>query len=371
MRVDSLVLEHFRNISEMEFFPVSGVNVIFGENAQGKTNLLEAIWLFTGMKSFRNTKEKDLISFGQPRARMELSYFNDSREQTAEILIQEKKKVSIGGISYPSSSALCGEFLGVIFSPGHLNLIKGSPAERRKFLNTALCQIKPTYTANLTKFNRILQQRNMLLKDIPYHSELLDTLEIWDETFSSLSASLIFSRKEYLGEMKGFLEDFYGGIAGGKEQISLSYFSSSDKPLEGQTKEELREEISLLLKETRKEDLLSGCTAIGPHRDDLVIELNHLPVKTFGSQGQQRSCALSLKMAEAAIVHQKTGKQPVALLDDVMSELDQSRQDFLLNHIEGWQVFITCCEPSHILLSKTENNGNLFQMKEGKLCSSI
>ncbi len=368
MKVNSLLLDQYRNIDHMEFSPVSGVNVIYGENAQGKTNLLEAIWLFTGLRSFRGSKEKEQVRFGQKQARLEMNYFNDVREQTAVITINEKKKASVGGVSYPSCSALCGEFLGVIFSPGHLSLIQGGPTERRKFLNQALCQLRPNYAGKMTQYHHILQQRNILLKDITYHSELLDTLDVWDETLAALSASLIWARKQYLTELTGNLKEFYGGISGGREEISLSYLSAG--PLEGTSEAQLQEEMKLLIQNSRKEDLIAGYTTVGPHRDDLEIRLNGLPAKNFGSQGQQRSCALSLKMAEAAIVHKTTGKQPVALLDDVMSELDSSRQDYLLNHIEGWQVFITCCEPSHILLSKTDDSGNLFELKGGHLCSS-
>lgn len=369
MKVNSLKIDQFRNIDHMEFYPVPGVNVIYGENAQGKTNLLESIWLFTGLRSFRGSKEKELVQFEKDRARLEMEFFDDIRDRQAIVEIAEKKKASIGGVSYDSCSKLCGEFLGIIFSPGHLSLVQGGPAERRKFINMALCQLRPNYANQLTQYNRILQQRNVLLKDVTYHSELLDTLDIWDDNLATLSASLIRARKQYLEELTPFLEEFYGGISGGREEISVLY--SSGGVLEGTTQDQLKQEMLELLKTSRKEDLLAGYTTVGPHRDDLDIRLNGIPVKSFGSQGQQRSCALSLKMSEASLIQKLTGKQPVALLDDVMSELDASRQDYILNHIEGWQVFITCCEPSSILLSKTNDSGNLFELKGGRLCSSI
>lgn len=369
MKVNSLTIDHFRNIEHMEFLPVEGVNVIYGENAQGKSNLLEAIWLFTGLRSFRGSKEKELIQFGQPKAELQMEFDNDLQNVEATIDIAEKKTATLGGVSYGSCSKLCGEFLGIIFSPGHLSLIQGGPAERRKFINQALCQLKPKYASNLTQFNRILQQRNVLLKDLTYHSELYDTLEIWDDTLASLSAYLILERKKYLSELTPFLEEFYGGISGGREAIKLSY--ASGIPLESTSFEELKEEVLIALQKNRKEDILSGVTNLGPHRDDLTILLDDIPVKSFGSQGQQRSCALSLKMSEAAIIKKITGYQPVALLDDVMSELDSHRQDYILNHIEGWQVFITCCEPSAILQSREVNRENMFEIKGGHLCSSI
>ena len=368
MKVNSLTLDNFRNIEHLELEPVEGVNIIYGENAQGKSNLLEGIWLFTGLRSFRGSKEKELVRFGQDFAKLQLSFNDDLRDVDATIDIAEKKTATLGGVSYGSCSKLCGEFLGIIFSPGHLSLVQGGPSERRKFINMALCQLKPKYASNLTQFNKILQQRNVLLKDITYHTELYDTLEIWDENLAAYSAYLIDERRKYLEELTPFLEDFYGGISGGRERINIAY--SSGLTLESTTPAELKEEVLLSLKQHRREDILSGVTGLGPHRDDLDIRLDGIPVKNFGSQGQQRSCALSLKMSEAAIIKKITGKQPVALLDDVMSELDSHRQDYILNHIEGWQVFITCCEPSSILLSRKAENGKMFEIQGGKLCSS-
>lgn len=367
MKVESLTVRNFRNIEEMDFVPDSGVNVIYGENAQGKSNLLEAMWLFSGLRSFRGSKEKELIRFGADAAQLKMEFNNDIRNLSAQLDIGEKKKAILGGVPQSSSSKLIGEFLAIIFSPGNLELVRGGPAERRKFINAALCQLKPNYASRLSKFNRILQQRNILLKDISYHSELLDTLEIWDERFAKFAAYLILERENYLAELEPFLTEFYEGISGGREKVGISY--SSDLSAESKKPEELMQEIILSLKEHRRDDMLAGYTTAGPHRDDLTVTLNGMNVKTFGSQGQQRSCALSMKMAEGSIIRQFTGKQPVVLLDDVMSELDIHRQDYILNHIEGWQVFITCCEPSEILKTKSAS-GKMFEIKEGKICSS-
>ena len=369
MNVESLSIQDYRNIESIEFLPAPGVNVIYGENAQGKTNLLEAIWLFTGLRSFRGSKERELRRFGAEAARLSMNFHNDVRDMTADILITDKKTASVGGLPYGSSTKLVGEFLAIIFAPQHLDLIKGGPAERRKFINQALCQLKPNYAKNLTQFNRAMQQRNQLLKDAIYHSELYDTLDVWDDRFSSFGAVVISERMKYLEALRPFLDEFYGGISGGREQISIEYsagfgdvqgsFSSDDPAV-------IKEELMAQLKAHRREDSFAGFTTIGPHRDDLNVKLDGISVKSFGSQGQQRSCALSLKMSEASVIRSLTGKQPVALLDDVMSELDAGRQDYILNHIDGWQVFITCCEPSTILLSKTEN-GKLFEVAGGKL----
>lgn len=368
MIIRKMHLTNFRNYESLsvDFDPF--VNILYGSNAQGKTNLLEAIWLFTGMRSFRNTREKNLIRFGKERSVLTMEYFNDVREQQAEITIQDKKSLVLGGVKKPSASSMVGEFLGTVFSPNHLELIKGGPGERRKFVNQALSELRPGYANRLMQFHKILQQRNTLLKDLKYHSELLETLDIWDETFASLSAYLIRERRKYLEQLMPHLQNFYSGISSGREQIEASYITGF--PLEGNDASQWREPIIRTLQEHREEDILAGFSTVGPHRDDIQITLNGLSVKNFGSQGQQRSCALSMKMAEAAVIRQITGKQPVVLLDDVMSELDSSRQDYILNHIEGWQVFLTCCEPSGILLSKQSEKGNLFEIKGGCLCSS-
>ncbi len=339
MIVQSLDISNYRNIEEIEFQPSPGVNVIFGENAQGKTNLLEAIWLFTGLRSFRGSKERELRRFDTEAAKLSMAFHNDVRDMTADILITDKKTASLGGLPYGASTKLVGEFLAVIFAPQHLDLIKGGPAERRKFLNQALCQLKPNYAKALTQFNRAMQQRNQLLKDAIYHSELYDTLDVWDDRFCSFGSYVISERMKYLDELRPFLEEFYGGISGGREQITVEYAAGA-----GEEAHTFSSEDPAVIKE------------------ELALS-----AKSFGSQGQQRSCALSLKMSEGFVIRALTGKQPVALLDDVMSELDAGRQDYILNHIEGWQVFLTCCEPSSILLSKQSENGKLFEVAGGRL----
>lgn len=370
MKVNSLEIQNYRNIENIKIDPCDTVNIIYGENAQGKTNLLEALWLFTGCRSFRGATEKEMILFDDELktkdfAKLKMSFSDEKSEHQAELILTEKKKAILDGIEHNSSSVFFGEFLGIIFAPQHLNLVKGGPNERRKFINQALCQLRPKYSNVLTDFNKIIEQRNALLHDVSYHSELLDTLDIWDERLASYSAVIITQRLRYLKEMEPFLKDIYSGISSGKEQIDIKY--DSKIPIENDDVEEIKENIYKALKAARKEDIRNGSTSIGPHRDDILITLDGLPVKSFGSQGQQRSCALALKLSEAAVIKKITGKQPIAFLDDVMSELDASRQDYILNHIEGWQVFITCCDPSSILKSKT---GKVFEIKEGKLCSS-
>lgn len=364
MRVNYLKAQNFRNINDIEIDPCENVNIIYGENAQGKTNLLESIWLFTGFRSFRGSKEQEFIKFGSDYSKLNLGFFGNDREQAATLLINEKRNAQLNEVSLSSASKLVGEFLAVVFSPINLTLIKEGPCERRKFLDTALCQLKPSYANNLSQYNRTLVQRNVLLKDITYHSELYDTLEIWDEKLSIIAANIIFERINYINKLKPVVSDIYTGLSSGREKMTVEYQMQSN--FESNDLKSFQQEMFQMLKTGRKADILNGTTGIGPHRDDLKIEIDNLSARNFGSQGQQRSCALSLKLSEAALIKNITGQQPVALLDDVMSELDSARQDYILNHIEGWQVFITCCEPTPLLKM---NSGKAFKLKEGHLCT--
>ena len=280
-----------------------------------------------------------------------MAFYNDVRDMTADILITDKKTASLGGLPYGASTKLVGEFLAVIFAPQHLDLIKGGPAERRKFLNQALCQLKPNYAKALTQFNRAMQQRNQLLKDAIYHSELYDTLDVWDDRFCSFGSYVISERMKYLDELRPFLEEFYGGISGGREQITVEYAAGAGEEAHTFSSEDpagIKEELAELLKAHRREDAFAGFTTVGPHRDDLLLELNGTDVRTYGSQGQQRTTALSLKLSEIALIERLRQEKPVLLLDDVFSELDEGRRSLLLSAIDGCQGLITCTHLSEL-----------------------
>lgn len=360
MKVTRLSASHYRNLNEIEIFPQEGVNIIYGENAQGKTNLLESIWMFTGCRSFRGAKDAELISLQDKAARLDMDFYACGRDQNASLLLDEKRHAVLNGVQLSSATRLMGEFRAVVFSPVHLSLVKEGPAQRRRFLDLALSQLKPRYASVLSQYNRALAQRNILLKDIPYHAELMDTLEIWDDKLSMLGAQIIYQRRCYVERMQESAASFYHGLSRGREVLHLAYVSS----MEGQTTAQLSQELREKLARARREDLKNGRTSIGPHRDDLEILVDQMSARIYGSQGQQRSCALSMKLSEAVLIREITGEQPVALLDDVMSELDAGRQDYILNHIEGWQVFITCCEPSSLLRLCA---GKTFSLRSGRL----
>lgn len=362
MRVNALLADNYRNLEHVFLEPDPGVNVIYGENAQGKTNLLESIWMFTGCRSFRGTKDAELVNFGEPGARLQLNFFAQEREQTASLLIEKRRSAALNGVKLPAANRLMGNFAAVVFAPVHLSLVQSGPAERRKFLDMALCQLRPRYANLLTSYNHTLLQRNALLKDIVRHSELLDTLDVWDDRLAAFGASIIFDRINYVKKLRIFADKFYAGLSRGRESFDVNYLNQF--AAECKDVYELKDLLVGQLKNSRKDDIYGGSTSVGPHRDDLIITVDGKSARTFGSQGQKRSCALSLKLSEAAVVKDLTGEQPVALLDDVMSELDSSRQDYILNHIDGWQVFITCCEPSTMLRLR---GGKSFEMEGGKL----
>lgn len=358
MKIKKLSLKGYRNIKNMEIFPSEGINIIYGDNAQGKTNLLEGIWLFTGCKSFRGTKDTELVGFNQSFARLDMDFNAFDRDQNASIVIESNRRASLNGVQLSSAARMMGEFLAVVFSPAHLSLVQAGPSQRRRFLDTALSQVSRRYAAALTEYNKVLLQRNYLLKDIPRHSELLDTLDIWDFQLAGAAKVILEERISYTDKIKQIAKEIYGGLSSSTEEMSMSYQRKVPEGLPADS------EPSLLLKQTRREDILSGSTNYGIHRDDLQIEINALSAREFGSQGQQRSSALALKLAEARIVKDFTGEQPIALLDDVMSELDPSRQDYILNHIQGWQVFITCCDPSAKLRMY---KGSSFEVQKGNV----
>ena len=365
MKVNSVKLNSFRNISSMEFEACDGVNVIYGENAQGKTNILEAMWLFTGCKSFRGAKDAEFIKFGEDFSKINLSFSDNVRDKKAEIIFgkNKKKNVSLNGVSLNSSSALIGSFYAVIFSPSHLSLIKDGPSERRRFLDTALCQLKPSYAEHLAGYRRALLQRNALLKDLHLSPQLYDILDSWDDQLARYSAAVISERLKYIDILSEYSKEIYGGISENKEEFSVTYSRKDITDINISVRD-----LYLLslekIKEARKEDVLMKTTTFGPHRDDLEIMINNVSARAFGSQGQQRSCALALKLGESEIIKKITGETPVALLDDVMSELDERRQDYVLNHINDRQVFLTCCDPSQVLRLC---GGQSFLIKGGEI----
>jgi DNA replication and repair protein RecF len=348
-------------------YPSEKTNIIFGENAQGKTNLLECMWLFCGGHSFRGSNEKEFIRFGEKFAKIKLDFNSQGRDQKAEIIYNgNKKEVYINGVKKKSGAELIERFSCVVFSPEHLSLIKAGPSLRRKFLDGALCQQKLKYAMYFSKYNQVLNQRNALLKDINRNSNLKSTLEIWDDNLCFLGAYIIQQRILYTEKLKKYAEFFHKGISNGKEALDVDYISTVND-VDTENIQSIQEGFKNQLNKKLKDDLYLGYTTVGPHRDDINILINGMKAKSFGSQGQQRSAVLSLKLSEAGVLDSIRDEKPVLLFDDVLSELDSKRQEYLLNKINDYQVFITCCEERD---KRQLKEGKLFVVDNGDIIDS-
>ena len=353
MRILDLEIKNFRNIEEQKIVPDSRMNVICGENAQGKTNLIEAIWLFTGAKSFRGVKDSEFVFFGKNKALLKMNFIGEQIEKNAEILNDEKKSIFLNEKKLKKSSEIAGSFNAIIFSPLDLRLITDGPSIRRRFLDLAIGQLYPSYIEILRNYLRAIGHRNKTLKDFKFNNSLSSLLDVFEKEIAENGRKIIKFRKRYIEILNEFLPNLYNGLSSGKEILETEYICNSKS-----------EKLEENLKEARKEDMYSGVTSIGPHRDDLEFKINGISARSFASQGQKRSIALCLKLAEAEVLKKNVGEWPVILLDDVMSELDLARQNFVLNHIEGMQSFISCCDPSNV---KQLKNGKIFRMKEGRI----
>ncbi len=365
MRITHLELTDFRNIAQVSIDPGEGVNIIYGANAQGKTNLLEAIWLCSGNKSFRGAREREMTRFGEKVFHIRLQFAD--RERTQQISYDsggDKRKLQLNRMPLRSASELTGEFTCVVFHPEDLSLVKEGPVDRRSFLDIAISQIKPVYGRYIAQYNGLMEQRNALLKQIHRTGSGKEMLSVWDEQLSRIGTAISILRQDYLQKLSPLAQAVYSGFTGNRETFSLEYESSVYRQgLPGSVySEELIALYRKALSEHLEEDIRLHFTGVGVHRDDLEILVNGISARSYGSQGQQRSCAIALKIGEAMLLKGVTGENPVILLDDVMSELDPGRQDYLLNRIQGFQVFITCCDTSW---ADQLTDGNIFEVSSG------
>ncbi len=351
MEVKRLTFKNFRNLAEGEIVPCGNVNIICGANAQGKTNITEAIWLFTGAKSFRGAKDFETVSFGFEEALLTMEFVSRGVEQKAEIRIKQRRAATLDDKKLRSPSLLAGNFCAIVFSPCDLDIVKGGPALRRRFMDIALGQLYPQYIELLKSYTRAVSQRNMLLKESGLSSP--EMLSAFENEIAQNGEKLIEFRENYCRDITPHLTDIYSGLSVNKEELSAEYISSCRAP-------DLAEELL----RSRARDIYSGVTSVGPHRDDIDFKINGISARTFGSQGQQRSVAIALKLAEARNLKDITGEEPVAILDDVFSELDPDRQSYILNNIKDRQVFITCCDPSNI---KNLESGKVFTLSAGRI----
>ena len=358
MRVVRLRVQAWRNIENAEFEPSEGLNVICGLNGQGKTNLLEAVWMLTGAKSFRPAKDAQLIRSGSPFSLLEA--VTETEAGQAHILLtvggpeteRPGRTARLNGGDVGRASNLAGRFGAVVFQPDDLSLVKGSPEGRRRFLDAALCQLYPGYLATLRRYTRLVSQKNSLLKHWNRTPGADLMCDAFDEELARQGEEVSRRRRDYLDLLAPMAARNYGEISRGSESLSVRYQGMYQPG-----------SLADCIRESRKEDRLAGCCTVGPHREDISLMLDGLAARQFASQGQQRSAVLSIKLAEASCAGTVTGQEPVMLLDDVLSELDESRQEYLLTRMSSRQTIVTACDPD--LFKKT--SGRVFSMAGGVL----
>ena len=357
MFIESIDLHNFRNYEELHLDLGEGTHIFYGENAQGKTNLLEAIYLSAANKSHRSAKDREMIRFGEEEAHIKvMAVRKDVRIRIDMHLKKDKNKgIAVNGVPLRRSRDFIGTLNAVIFSPEDLQIVKEGPQERRKFIDTELCQLDPIYTSSFINYRKALEERNKLLKDLYYEPSLQDTMDVWDEQLVRFGSDLIRKREEFIKELNELIQPIHNHLSGGREELRLRYEPDV-------TEDAYAEKLRL----ARDRDSRMKTTTVGPHRDDFGFILNDVDARVYGSQGQQRTSALSLKMAEISMVRKKTGNQPILLLDDVFSELDSGRQSYLLDGIQDIQTFITCTGLDD-LISRHFEKKTVYEVKKGSV----
>ena len=338
MWIKKIKINNFRNYLEQEINLEKNINIFFGENAQGKTNIIEAIYLCSMGKSFRTPKDKELININSENAMVEVEFEKSDREGKIKIEINNKKNIYLNSIKLKKLSELLGNINTVIFTPEDIDILKGGPQNRRKFLDVMISQLRPNYLHILNLYLKTLEQRNNYLRQIKEENKDENMLEIWDEKLAEYSNKIYLYREEFIEKIKNKIKIIHNEITENKEELKIEYLSDCKD----------KEEFLKLLKSRRKLDIIKGFTTKGIHRDDFVIYINGKEINIFGSQGQHRTVVLSLKLSELNIIYDEIGEYPILLLDDFMSELDSKRRKSFLENIKNTQVIITCTDKINI-----------------------
>ena len=352
MFIKEIKLENFRNYNYEKIELNEKTNIIFGDNAQGKTNILEAIFFASLGKSFRTNKEKELIKEKEQIAKVQIRFVKNNRDQNIKVEIDDKKRFFINDIPIKKLSELVGNINVVLFTPEDIEILRNEPARRRKFLNIMISQLRPKYIHIMAEYNRTLEQRNNYLKQIKYENKSKGNLEIWDEQLVNLGLKIYEYRKEFIDKINNRIKQIHLKTTENRENIEIKYKSNINE-----------NDYIEKLKQNQDLDIQKGYTSVGIHRDDFEIFINEKNISIYGSQGQQRSSIISLKLAEAEVVYEEIEEYPVILLDDFMSELDKKRVSGFIKNIKNNQVLITCTDKIRL----DNMVYNLYEVRNAKI----
>lgn len=357
MIIKSLELENFRNYDSLILNFDEGTNILYGDNAQGKTNVLEAIYVSATTKSHKGSKDKEIINFDKEEAHIRTFLSKGDMDYRVDMHLRKSKSkgIAINGQKLKKAAELLGLLNVVFFSPEDLSIIKDGPSGRRSFVDMELCQLDKYYLYNLNQYNKIINQRNKLLKDFYFNPDLKDTITVWDSQLVSYGKQMIEARIKFVDQLNVIIEQIHKNLSGGKENLKITY-----EP------DVICEDFDRKLSMNMERDIKLKFTSVGPHRDDFGFMVNDIDIRKFGSQGQQRTAALSLKLAEIELVKQITKDNPILLLDDVLSELDSNRQNYLLNSIGDIQTIITCTGLDEFVNNRFEIN-KVFKVTNGTI----
>ena len=359
MIIKSIELENFRNYEKLYMEFDEHTNILYGDNAQGKTNILESIFIAGTTKSHKSSKDSEIIKFGNEESFIRACFNKNGIDYKVnmQLRMSKHKSILINGTPIKKAAELLGLVNIVFFSPEDLSIIKNGPSERRRFIDLELCQLDKNYLYNLSNYNKIVNQRNKLLKSMDYNMNLKDTLDIWDEQLISYGIAIINRRRQFVNELNEIIVDVHHNLTGKSDILNVGYEMDCSS-----------EEYEIRLKNSREKDMKYHTTSAGPHRDDLIFKINDVDIRKFGSQGQQRTVALSLKLSEIEFVKKIVNDSPVLLLDDVLSELDSKRQNFLLNSIGDIQTIISCTGLDDFIKNRFTIN-KCFNIVDGKIIS--
>ena len=353
MNITKIKLENFRNYTNQEISFNKGINVIYGDNAQGKTNILEAIFLCSMGKSFRTNKDKELIKLSEDFAKINIEYEKSDRKGKIEYIKTNKKIISINGVKIKKLSELLGNINSIIFSPDDMEILKDGPQKRRKFLNMLISQLRPRYLFNLNDYNKTLEQRNNYLRQIKYENKPKNMIDIWNEKLANHAQIIYEYRREFVDKILKKIVDIHKNITNNSEEIKINYISDFKN----------KEEYIRKLNEKLNKDIERGYTSTGIHKDDFEVYINGKNINLYGSQGQFRTAILSLKLSELYVIYDEIGEYPILLLDDFMSELDEKRRKKFVENITDAQVILT---GTHKLILENFDY-NIYNVKDGQV----